>query len=251
MQLRSLSSNPDRSTDPEPGNTPRRPVSVLAVGDVFPDVPDARSAFRPLRAVVRVGRHRVRQLRRGLLGSPGHVAEPQALHGSAPGTRCDARRGRLRRDDLRQQPHARRWLRRARGHARAPARAGHRRHRGREGPRRGDASRDASSATACASRSSASAASTRSATRRGRRGQGSHRCGCGRFYADPDPNFWEPGIEPVITTMPVPEDLERFRSGDRASAGRGGLPRRRVPLGLLELGRGLAGLRARARPRRG
>ena len=31
------------------------------------------------------------------------------------------------------------------------------------------------------------------------------------FYADPDPNFWEPGIEPVIATVPVPEDLDRFR----------------------------------------
>ncbi len=71
------------------------------------------------------------------------------------------------------------------------------------------------------------------------------------FYGDPDPNFWEPGIEPVITTVPVQEDLERYRSVDRASAGRGGLRRRRVPLGLLELGGGLAGLRARARPRCG
>jgi len=31
------------------------------------------------------------------------------------------------------------------------------------------------------------------------------------FYGDPDPNFWEPGIEPVVTTMPVQEDLERYR----------------------------------------
>ena len=43
-----MSSNPDRPTDPETGNTPARPVSVLAVGDVFPDVPDGRAAFRPL-----------------------------------------------------------------------------------------------------------------------------------------------------------------------------------------------------------
>jgi poly-gamma-glutamate synthesis protein (capsule biosynthesis protein) len=32
------------------------------------------------------------------------------------------------------------------------------------------------------------------------------------FYADPDPNFWEPGIDPVIVTEPLPEDLERFRT---------------------------------------
>lgn len=32
------------------------------------------------------------------------------------------------------------------------------------------------------------------------------------FYADPDPNFWEPGIAPLITTAAVPEDLERYRS---------------------------------------
>jgi Bacterial capsule synthesis protein PGA_cap len=31
------------------------------------------------------------------------------------------------------------------------------------------------------------------------------------FYADPDPTFWEPGIEPVIVTQPVPEDLRRYR----------------------------------------
>jgi hypothetical protein len=31
-------------------------------------------------------------------------------------------------------------------------------------------------------------------------------------YSDPDPNFWEPGIDPVITTTPVPEDLSRFRA---------------------------------------
>jgi poly-gamma-glutamate capsule biosynthesis protein CapA/YwtB (metallophosphatase superfamily) len=32
------------------------------------------------------------------------------------------------------------------------------------------------------------------------------------FYADPDPNFWEPGIEPLVVTEPVPEDLERYRA---------------------------------------
>ncbi len=31
------------------------------------------------------------------------------------------------------------------------------------------------------------------------------------FYGDPDPNFWEPGIEPLMVTEPVPEDLERYR----------------------------------------
>jgi poly-gamma-glutamate capsule biosynthesis protein CapA/YwtB (metallophosphatase superfamily) len=29
-------------------------------------------------------------------------------------------------------------------------------------------------------------------------------------YDDPDPNFWEPGIDPVITTEPFPEDLARY-----------------------------------------
>jgi poly-gamma-glutamate synthesis protein (capsule biosynthesis protein) len=31
-------------------------------------------------------------------------------------------------------------------------------------------------------------------------------------YADPDPNFWEPGIEPVISTFAHPGDLERCRA---------------------------------------
>jgi poly-gamma-glutamate synthesis protein (capsule biosynthesis protein) len=31
------------------------------------------------------------------------------------------------------------------------------------------------------------------------------------FYATPDPNFWEPGIAPAITTVPLPADLVRFR----------------------------------------
>jgi hypothetical protein len=29
-------------------------------------------------------------------------------------------------------------------------------------------------------------------------------------YADPDPNFWEPGIDPIIATVPVAEDLSRY-----------------------------------------
>jgi poly-gamma-glutamate capsule biosynthesis protein CapA/YwtB (metallophosphatase superfamily) len=29
-------------------------------------------------------------------------------------------------------------------------------------------------------------------------------------YDDPDPNFWEPGIDPVISTQPFPEDLARY-----------------------------------------
>jgi poly-gamma-glutamate synthesis protein (capsule biosynthesis protein) len=37
------------------------------------------------------------------------------------------------------------------------------------------------------------------------------------FYADPDPNFWEPGIDPVIVTSPLPADVERFRSAIRAA----------------------------------
>lgn len=32
------------------------------------------------------------------------------------------------------------------------------------------------------------------------------------FYADPDPNFWEPGIDPLVTTVPFPGDLERVRA---------------------------------------
>ena len=31
------------------------------------------------------------------------------------------------------------------------------------------------------------------------------------FYGDPDPNFWEPGIEPLVVTKAIPEDLERYR----------------------------------------
>jgi poly-gamma-glutamate synthesis protein (capsule biosynthesis protein) len=31
------------------------------------------------------------------------------------------------------------------------------------------------------------------------------------YYGDPDPNFWEPGIDPVIETVPFAADLERYR----------------------------------------
>lgn len=37
------------------------------------------------------------------------------------------------------------------------------------------------------------------------------------FYSDPDPNFWEPGIDPVLTTAPFPEDLARFRAAIAAA----------------------------------
>lgn len=30
-------------------------------------------------------------------------------------------------------------------------------------------------------------------------------------YSDPDPNFWEPGIDPLITTEPFPDDLARYQ----------------------------------------
>ena len=32
------------------------------------------------------------------------------------------------------------------------------------------------------------------------------------YYGDPDPNFWEPGIDPVIETVPMAADLERYRA---------------------------------------
>jgi poly-gamma-glutamate synthesis protein (capsule biosynthesis protein) len=32
------------------------------------------------------------------------------------------------------------------------------------------------------------------------------------YYGDPDPNFWEPGIDPVIETVPFAEDLARYRA---------------------------------------
>jgi poly-gamma-glutamate capsule biosynthesis protein CapA/YwtB (metallophosphatase superfamily) len=32
------------------------------------------------------------------------------------------------------------------------------------------------------------------------------------YYGDPDPNFWEPGIDPVIQTVPFADDLARFRA---------------------------------------
>jgi poly-gamma-glutamate synthesis protein (capsule biosynthesis protein) len=31
------------------------------------------------------------------------------------------------------------------------------------------------------------------------------------YYGDPDPNFWEPGIDPIIETVPFAADLERYR----------------------------------------
>lgn len=37
------------------------------------------------------------------------------------------------------------------------------------------------------------------------------------LYHDPDRNFWEPGIDPLVITEPVPEDLERCRSAVRAA----------------------------------
>jgi len=32
------------------------------------------------------------------------------------------------------------------------------------------------------------------------------------YYGDPDPNFWEPGIDPIIETVPFVADLERYRA---------------------------------------
>jgi hypothetical protein len=32
------------------------------------------------------------------------------------------------------------------------------------------------------------------------------------YYGDPDPNFWEPGIDPVIETVPMAADLARYRA---------------------------------------
>jgi poly-gamma-glutamate synthesis protein (capsule biosynthesis protein) len=36
-------------------------------------------------------------------------------------------------------------------------------------------------------------------------------------YSDPDENFWEPGIDPVITTQAYPEDLRRYREAIAAA----------------------------------
>jgi poly-gamma-glutamate capsule biosynthesis protein CapA/YwtB (metallophosphatase superfamily) len=36
-------------------------------------------------------------------------------------------------------------------------------------------------------------------------------------YGDPDPNFWEPGIDPVIQTVPFADDLKRFREAIAAA----------------------------------
>ena len=38
------------------------------------------------------------------------------------------------------------------------------------------------------------------------------------YYGDPDPNFWEPGIDPVIETVPFAADLARY--GDTIAAAR-------------------------------
>ena len=104
-------------------------------------------------------------------------------------------------------------------HARAPARAGHRRHRRRRGHRRGDPSRRSSSAHGLriAFLGFCTVFPVGYEARTARPGLAPLRVRT--FYADPDPNFWEPGIEPVITTVPVQEDLDRFRSYDRQRAG--------------------------------
>jgi hypothetical protein len=39
-------------------------------------------------------------------------------------------------------------------------------------------------------------------------------------YSDPDPNFWEPGIDPVTTTEPFPDDLARYRETIAATSER-------------------------------
>jgi poly-gamma-glutamate capsule biosynthesis protein CapA/YwtB (metallophosphatase superfamily) len=39
-------------------------------------------------------------------------------------------------------------------------------------------------------------------------------------YSDPDPNFWEPGIDPVTTTEPFPDDLARYREAIAAASER-------------------------------
>ncbi|HXR13580.1 MAG TPA: CapA family protein [Solirubrobacteraceae bacterium] len=37
------------------------------------------------------------------------------------------------------------------------------------------------------------------------------------YYGDPDPNFWEPGVDPVIETVPFAEDLARYRESIAAA----------------------------------
>ncbi len=37
------------------------------------------------------------------------------------------------------------------------------------------------------------------------------------YYGDPDPNFWEPGIDPVIETVPMAADLARYRAAIAAA----------------------------------
>ena len=37
------------------------------------------------------------------------------------------------------------------------------------------------------------------------------------YYGDPDPNFWEPGVDPVIETVPMAGDLERYRAAIAAA----------------------------------
>jgi poly-gamma-glutamate synthesis protein (capsule biosynthesis protein) len=39
-------------------------------------------------------------------------------------------------------------------------------------------------------------------------------------YSDPDPNFWEPGIEPLVGTEPFAADVQRFREAIAAARGR-------------------------------
>ena len=36
-------------------------------------------------------------------------------------------------------------------------------------------------------------------------------------YSDPDPNFWEPGIDPLISTEPFPGDLDRYQQAIAAA----------------------------------
>ena len=114
-------------------------VSVFCVGDVFPDVPDGLASFAPLTPAASPRPTSSSATARASTPTAQPRAEPQALLRRAARARRVPRRGRLRRDDARQQPHDRRRLRGPRRHDRAAAQPGHRHDRRGRGHRRGDA----------------------------------------------------------------------------------------------------------------
>jgi hypothetical protein len=211
-----LSTERDPTQGSEPGSTPRRPVTVLAVGDVFVDVPDGRAALRPLEPL---------------------FATADVVFGNCEGVYSDRPAKSPSHKHFMGAPRERGAMLGEVGFDVMTCANNHMLDGGyagledtlellrEQGIAVTGAGMDIAEATrpAIVERDGLRIAFLGFCTvhpvgyeaRPTRPGLASLRVRT--FYADPDPNFWEPGIDPLITTAPVPEDLERYRSAIAAA----------------------------------